>query len=221
MNIVFLAAVFAVLPVVGSLEYVLDEDHDIYSGVINWPVIAGDPLVSGRINDVIDYEAVTGEPLSETLEIYGEYHSGIVGADFEVNYMDEDYLDISIEVEFLGAYPSAMETSFLFSLLSGELVLPGSLFIPERMQDLVELCDGKLQENINIKMEEDQELASVIQEHHFAMDDLGSAGIREDGMIFRYDFGFPHVIKAAEPSGMIRLGWDELRGFLLPGVARN
>jgi len=141
--------------------------------------------------------------------------------------MDEDYLHISIFVEFYGAYPSTFKSSFLFDLENGELVNANQLFLSDRMEELVQMCDSRLQENIMAKMEENRELYQMDSEHHmysghhFTMHDLGSAGINEEGMVFEYQFGFPHMMLAAEPSGVIFLTWDELEGFLLTGVRRN
>lgn len=203
------------------MEFVLIEDSQNGWGVVQWPVVAGDPSVVDGINRVLDYESVTGEPLSETISIFTETGHGITSSRFEVNYMDQDYLDISISVEFYGAYPSTFVSSFLFDLESGELVGSDELFQPEKMDDLIQLCDSRLQENIQVKIAEYSEIYQREREHHFARENLSSAGIREDGMVFEYQFGFPHVLLAAEPSGVIFLTWDEMEGFILPGVRRE
>ncbi len=222
-----LLIILAELPLVGTMEFHLLEDASNRWGVVQWPVIAAVPIVADGINSVLDYESITGEPLYATIANFRESGHGITGSSFEVNFLDQEYLHISIFVEFYGAYPSTFKSSFLFDLENGEPVNTDELFLSERMDELVLLCDSILQENILTKMEENLELYQMDSEHHmygehhFTTDDLGSAGINEEGMVFEYQFGFPHVMLAAEPSGVIFLTWDELEGFLQPGVRRN
>jgi hypothetical protein len=222
-----LLVILAELPLVGTMEFDLLEDASNGWGVLQWPVVAADPIVADGINRVLDYESITGEPLYETIAFFREEGHGISGSSFTVDYLDREYLCISIFVEFYGAYPSTFKHSFLFDLENGEPVNTDELFLSERKDELVLLCDSILQENIQTEMEENLELYQMdsddhmYSEHHFAMDDLGSAGMTGEGMVFEYQFGFPHAILAAEPSGVIFLTWDELEGFLQPGVRRN
>lgn len=215
-----LLVLLAGLPIVGTLEFHLVDEAVEGWGVLQWPVLAGDADVVNQINEALDYETLLGETVAETAEYYQEYERGIVSSGFEVNYMDEEYFDISIYWEFVGAYPSGNEISMLFSLEDGTRVSPNDLFQMENSDELVYLCEKKLQENILQQISEDPVLNENIYDHHFTADDLGSVGIRETGILFQYMFYFPHAILAAEPSGDIFFKWDEIETFLLPGVAR-
>jgi len=218
---ILLLVLSAALPLVGKMEFVLLDGSQNGWGVIQWPVVAADPSVAEGINMILDYERVTGEPLHETISIFKETGHGITSSRFEVNFMDNEYLDLSITMEFYGAYPSTFVSSYLFNLENGELVRETGLFRPEMMDELVQLCDSLLQENIRRKQEEEGDLFHTDRDHHFSRDDLGSAGMRENGLVFEYSFGYPHVILAAEPSGVIFLTWEELENYVLPGVPRN
>ncbi len=173
-----------------------------------------------RINEDLDYETLLGETVAETAEYFRQYNHGIVYSGFEVNYMDEDYLDISIFWEFVGAYLSGNEISMLFSLEDGTRISPKDLFHMGNSDELVYLCEGKLQQNILQEITEDPPLFENSYDDHFTADDLGSVGIRETGILFKYMFYYPHAMLAAEPSGDIFFTWDEIEIFLLPGVAR-
>ena len=215
-----LLVLLAGMPIVGTLEFHLVDEAIEGWGVLQWPVLAGEADVVDQINSALDYETLLGEPIAETAEYYREYERGIVSSGFEVNYMDEDYFDISIYWEFVGAYPSGNEISMLFSLEDGSRVSPNDLFLVDNLDELVYLCEKKLQENILQKISEDPPLYEDFYDHHFTADDLGSVGIRENGIHFEFMFYYPHAILAAEPSGDIFFTWDEIREFLLPGVAR-
>jgi len=119
-------------------------------GVLYWPIVSGqgDSDAIARMNKSMDYEIVTGESLEETLEIFGENERGIVGSMFTV---DADLLDISISVDFLGAYPSTFEYYFTFDAGTGERLVVEDLFCEERINDLVALLDLHLQRNIEIR----------------------------------------------------------------------
>ena len=219
MTSIILSVLLAGQLVVGSCEFLLQGAGR--SGTIQWPVVAGEPSVAGNINEVLNYEDIAGEPMFETITIFNAGQHGITGSHFVVNFMDGDYLDISVFVDFVGAYPSTFKSSFLFDPGTGEPVLPEALFLPDRRGELVLLCDSILQENIRIKNDEAPSLYETGEEYHFSERDLNSAGIREEGIVFEYQFDYPHVLLAAEPSGVVHLTWEELNGFLLPGVRRN
>lgn len=137
--------------------------------------------------------------------------------------MDDEYLDISVYWEFIGAYPTGNEVSLLFSLLDGRSLGAKDLFQLESYEDLVILCDEKLQQNIIQKMTDDPELHGYTtrEEHHFQEENLVTVGIRSNGIQFFYNFDYPHALLAAEPSGDIFFEWNEIQDFLLPGVKRN
>ena len=159
-----------------------------------------------------------GESLEETLEIFGENERGIVGSMFTVNYVDADLLDISISVDFLGAYPSTYEYFFTFEDGTGERLVVEDLFCEEKIDDLVALLDLHLQRNIEIRKrqntvvpEDDAQVTGLDQ--NFVREDLDDFTVMPDDMIFRHDFGFPHAILALEPEGEIFLDWEVLAGF--------
>ncbi len=217
---IILLVLLAGLPVVGNLEFRLVDEATEGWGILHWPVLAGEPEVVERINETLDYETLLGETIAETAEYYREYERGIVSSCFEVNYMDEDYLDISIFWEFAGAYLSGNEISMLFSLEDGTRVSPKDLFHMENSDELVNLCEEKLLRNILQEIIEDPPLYENSYESHFTADDLGSVGIRETGILFKYMFNYPHAMLAAEPSGDIFFTWEEIQEFLLPEIAR-
>jgi hypothetical protein len=196
----------------------LNGDH--IQGVLYWPIVSGqgDFDAIARMNKSMDYEIVTGESLEETLEIFGENERGIIGSMFTVNYVDADLLDITITVDFLGAYPSTFEHYFTFDAGTGERLVAEDLFCEEKIDDLVILLDLHLQRNIEIRKrqntvvpEDDAHVTELDQ--NFVREDLDDFTVMSDGMVFRHDFRFPHAILALEPEGEIFLDWEVLTEF--------
>ncbi|OPX31373.1 MAG: hypothetical protein B1H09_03005 [Gemmatimonadaceae bacterium 4484_173] len=195
------------LATVSQMETVIGED----GAVILWPVVEGDLPGTSRINEILNYENAVGETLEETSENYSINHRGIVGSSFRVVWSDPQFLDLEITVETLGAYPSSMVFRYLFDLETGEEVTPNDLFLPETMPELIQLCDSMLQDRIH------NETGGG---YVFTEEDLENVGMRRGGIVFHYDFNYPHAAAAAEPDGELFFPWSEINRFLLPRYRR-
>ncbi len=189
-------------PVIHPQETFLGED----GASISWPVVNGSFAGVARINEILDYRNVTGETLQETRENYMLHGTGIVGAYFLVNWTDAEYVDLTITVETLGAYPSSMVFNYCFNLDTGEEVTPEDMFMEDRIPDLVQLCNTELQNRIGSEIEE---------ELTFTVENLNQLGLRRGGIVFHYDFNFPHAAAALAPDGEIFFYWDVMNEYLL------
>lgn len=174
---------------------------------ISWPIVSGTFSGISGINEILNYQNVTGETLEQTRENYKLYGTGIVGVYFLVNWTDAEYVDLTITVETLGAYPSSMVFNYCFNLESGEEVVAEDMFMEDRIPDLVQMCNAELQNRIGSEIEE---------EFTFTVENLSQLGIRRGGIVFHYDFNFPHATAASEPDGELFFYWDDLNEYLLP-----
>lgn len=203
-NILFrLVAINSEFPVVHAHETFLGETE----ASIKWPVVEGNFAGVERINEILDYQTFTGETLEETRENYQLHGSGIIGSNFRVNWMNTKYLDLTITVETLGAYPSRMVFNKLFNLTSGELVTPEKLFLENEMDNLVTLCNNELQSRIP---------SEITDEYLFTRENLEQLGMRRSGILFHYDFQFAHAVEALEPDGELFFYWSDINEFLRP-----
>jgi hypothetical protein len=196
-------------------------DGEYIQGVIYWPVVTGtgDSLAIGLMNRAMDYELVTGESLEWTLENFSEYERGVVSSMFTVNTLQAGILDVTISVEFLGAYPSTFRSYFTFDTGTGVRLSAADILLEEGIDDLVALLDDDLQRNIEAKMRENEEYygdVTYVQEYdqHFAREDLEQFTVLPEGVIFRHDFCFAHVALALEPEEEIFLEWDVVGEFV-------
>ncbi len=194
------------MPAVSPIETLLVGEEG-ESSSISWPLVEGTSGGIERINEILEYKNVTGESIDEIVTNYRMYGAGIVGSSFVVNWMNAEYLDLQITVETLGAYPSQMVFNFLFNLETGEEVTAEDLFMEEQITDLVKLCDHELQNRITDQIED---------EFTFTETDLNQLGMRRSGIVFHYDFNFPHASAAMEPDGELFFSWNVLNEFLLP-----
>ncbi len=224
-SLVFLSTPWISLPVddpglvVHSAQLVLEGGGMV--SVMEWPVVVGaadDPAVEA-INEALSWEAVTGQPLEETVAIFADIQRGYVGADYFVNYDAGCILDITITTDFVGAYPSTAYYYFCFDASTGERLRAADILDPDRFDELVSILDAMLQENIGEAAahcceEADGVPDSIYEGYRFTIDNLEAFTVSEDGVWFHYDFGFPHVIEAAEPDGELFLPVAEISPFL-------
>lgn len=205
--------------VVHSAQLVLEGGGMV--SVMEWPVVVGaadDPAVEA-INAALSWETVTGQPLEETVAIFAEIQRGYTGADFVVNFDEGGILDITITTDFVGAYPSTAYCYFCFDTSTGERLGAADILDPQRFVELASILDAMLQENISEAAahcceEADGVPDEIYEGYSFTIEDLESFTVTEDGMWFHYDFGFPHVIEAAEPDGELFLPAGEISPFL-------
>ena len=194
------------LPAVSPIETLLSEE-DGDTSLISWPLVEGTSAGIDGINEILEYENVLGESIDMIVTNYRLYGAGLVGSSFAVNWMSPKHLDLTITVETLGAYPSQMVFNFLFNLETGEEVSAEDLFMEQRVTELVKLCDHELQNRITDEIED---------EFTFNETNLNQLGMRRGGIVFHYDFNFPHINAAMEPNGELFFSWDDINEFLLP-----
>jgi hypothetical protein len=160
----------------------------------------GDMAV-GAMNEAMSWEAVTGESFGETIDIFTRMQRGHTGSDFTVNFNTGGILDITIRIEFLGAYPSTGYRHFCFDVSTGRAVRFPELLRPDGGETLAGMLDSMLQVNIEAEAAESLFSPEIYEGYVFRVENLESFSISEDGVWFHYGFGFPHAVLAAEPDG--------------------
>jgi hypothetical protein len=93
-------------------------------------------------------------------------------------------------------------------------VRASDLFEPASLKALAAKVDAKLQ--ADVRQLRRQHVDGIVENRIFGLEDLDHFTIGDGGLTFLYDFGFPHVIEALEPSGEYFFSWAELAGFLRP-----
>ncbi len=185
--------------------------------VLVWPLVVGlafDEAIV-RMNEALAWENVTGEPLEETLALYAATGRGYTGSRFTVNTEDRGIIDLTIEIDFVGAYPSTTRHFFTFATETGMRPEARDLFIGDSLEVLAGVLDTLLADRM-AEAERAWGEPGMYEGHAFTTDDLESFSIMGDGVEFHYDFGFPHVAEAAEPDGDILMTWDRIAPFIDP-----
>jgi hypothetical protein len=193
------------------------------SAILEWPLVlgAGSEDAVALMNQALSYGALTGESIEETMANYAECQRGIVGSSYVVNLNEACLLDITISIDYYGAYPSTFTHYVNLDTVTGLQLTVDDMFDFDMQDDLASLLDGMLQERISEAVEIYSEDFGVdpgmYEGYSFTVRDLGTLTIGPDGAVFHYDFGFPHVAAAAEPDGELSLDWEALGPFLAEG----
>jgi hypothetical protein len=188
--------------------------------VVRRPVAkASTPALSKKITAAISPESILGLNIKEEL---GEYQ-WLEEADYKVLFNREGVLSISSWMEGTAAYPDGVTKYAVVDLRTGRRLSPADVF--SSLPKLAALLKKQQAAEVNTAIEEirkDPESQETDPKELFAETDLRAADIKDfsvdaKGVTFYYDYGFPHVIQALEPTGEYNLSWKELRPFIKRG----
>lgn len=184
------------------------------SAVFTLPLIRGEDgdTAVAAMNSALSWESVTGGAFSETADTFASLQRGYTGSGFTVNHNSGGILDIALRTDFLGAYPSTSVRYYCFDVSTGRAIRFQGLLRPGAAGALVARLDSMLQANIAVASADSILDPDMYGGHRFGAENLENFSICEDGVLFHYDFGFPHAVKAAEPDGELFIP----AGFILP-----
>jgi hypothetical protein len=147
---------------------------------------------------------------------------GLTGFEVDTTYNGHCILGISYLIEWMGAYPSSHRGYVNYNLKTGDTLLMQDVVADGKMHALFQLCNQKLKQNIDDNRKqlvagdglEDAEWHIKEYPPMFTTDNINNFYISNEGVTFRYEFDFPHVMQGMEPDGEISVSKDELRSLL-------
>jgi len=144
-------------------------------------------------------------------------------ADFTVGYNKNSLLGVTLSMSGSGAYPSVREKKIVVNLKTGNRVKPADIFV--NLRGLA--AKGKVKQQTEIKNaiveikkdpeNTDFEPNTFFNNPNFTVTNLEEFSVSDKGVIFYYDYGFPHVALALQPEGEYFFTWTELKPFIKRG----
>ncbi|MBX3300268.1 MAG: hypothetical protein KF736_12490 [Acidobacteria bacterium] len=187
---------------------------------INYPRIkAATPALSRKIESLLSYEKIFGFTVAEELRDV----QWLETADFSVEYNADGILAIDLTIEGSGAYPDGSTRSVVIDIRSGTRVTPAAAFADlARLASAVKKMQQKEIAEAKAEIRKDPDAKDLDPDELFAsadvkIKDLDWFSVSETGVVFKYDYGFPHVIKALQPPGEYFFSWQDLRPYLKNG----
>lgn len=179
---------------------------------INYPVIAG---VNGKkIEAILNYEKNFDFKIQD--EIKEAFW--LETADYTVNYNKNNILDVTISIDGSGAYPDGSSKYLVINSKTGTRIKPSDVFT--NLNGLAALGAKAQQaemktEAARIKKDEpDFDPGEYFNNAKFTTENLWAFTVSEKGIVFHYDYGFPHVAQALQPEGEYFYKWSELKPFI-------
>lgn len=223
LSIVFSTAAFAQSVVITSKKTTYTRRKPIMdfkkTFTVNRPIVkASTPALSKKIQNAISFEKVLMLNLQEEMtEI-----QWLEEADYEVAYNKNGILNIWLSITGTGAYPTTTYESVVVNIKTGTTVKAADVFT--NLKGLAATVKKRQAEEVKAAIEEikkDKDFnepnpESLFENTDFEVIHLEKFSVSDDGVTFQYAYGFPHVIKALEPSGNYQLSWKQLKPFIKP-----
>jgi hypothetical protein len=188
---------------------------------IQYPQVRGIPNAAllAKVQAAVSLKTMVGRSLEELRTHLREVY-WLTDISYTVNYNQNFLLDVTYEIAGVGAYPSQFEKQVTVDLKTGLPLRAYHLFKPETLGAIAALVDKPMQVEIAdaiAKADKDgEDIRSQINQARFRVKQVDDFSLGEKGVTFRYDFGFPHVLKALEPQGEYFFTYAQLKSYIRP-----
>ncbi|HEV2668316.1 MAG TPA: hypothetical protein VG324_25595 [Blastocatellia bacterium] len=196
-----------------------EKGRDYKEAIVKIPQIAGisDPDALRKVRANLDLKNIFGDSLEEIRSQFKESF-WLDEITYKVNYNANYILDITFFESGVGAYPDTLTEHRIINLKTGALLKAADVFKFASLDALVKLVEGAMRAELREGVKEygqdefaTTKLKETLQEAKFGMENLDNFSVNNNGVTFLYDFGFPHVIKALEPSGRYFFSYESLK----------
>jgi hypothetical protein len=232
------AAPTALTPIAASSDRVLIEPKTVTlvrgkkgqeypnykEAIVKYPQVAGltDPAVLQKVQTAISLKSVMGQSLDE---LRAEFQDTwwLSEIDYTVNYNQNALLDLTFTISGVGAYPSAYDKHRLVSLKTGKLLKESDVFKRQSFGTIAVMVDKAMQAEMKAAIakgnQDGADIRDQLSNRRFQIRNLNSFSISDKGITFLYNFDFPHVILALQPSGRYFFSYDQLKAYIKPDGA--
>ncbi|KXK01224.1 MAG: hypothetical protein UZ17_ACD001001853 [Acidobacteria bacterium OLB17] len=186
---------------------------------ITRPKISGvSRTVARKIENALSYEKLFNFTISQEK---GEYQ-WLEEASYDVLYNKGRILSIGLTIEGSAAYPSGSQKFVVIDTRTGNVAVPSSVFrdkaklaalVNKRMADAMDMAVKAWDADPDMR---DLDRKELLGDKVFREKDLANYSVNAKGVTFRYEFGFPHAILAAEPDSEFAFSWEEMKPFIAP-----
>ncbi len=190
------------------------------TAVYNLPVITAGAQTSvmQKLNSYLVSDSILTDNIDSIMNNYKKWRAGIVGSGYNVLYNKNSVLSISVYIETLGAYPDISYTDVNLNLNTGERILITDIIKENSFEPLTAMLDSIVQERIKKKVQEYPSDAEDLREYFvngkFTAENLSNFAFKDEGIVFYYDFGLPHALKALSPDEDILIPWNVIAVYV-------
>ena len=192
--------------------------------IVKYPQVTGltDPAVLQNVQTAISLKSVMGQSLDELRTEFQDTW-WLSAIDYTVNYNQNALLDLTFTISGVGAYPSTYEKHRLVSLKTGKLLRAFDVFKRESFGTIAVLVNNAMQAEMKQAIakagQDGADIREQLSNKRFQIRNLNSFTVSDKGITFLYDFDFPHVMLALQPSGRYFFSYDQLKAYVKPDGA--
>ena len=189
--------------------------------LVVYPVITGlrNQEVLRKVRNIVEFKNIFDTTLNEYRE-----DAWLEEFSYDVNYNQNYILDLTFTQTGSAAYPDTHHKHFTIDLRRGAVVKASDVFLADKLEQLAGLVNDKLQQELKDSKPEilksgditEKDLTDLHEALKFEAENLNEFEVTNEGLVFLYDAGFPHVIEALQPDGRYRFTYTELKPYLKP-----
>lgn len=189
------------------------------TAVFELPVIVGGLSndMQHKLDPYLSADSILGDNIDTVISNYNQNGAGLTGCSYRVLYNTNYALSISVHIETLGAYPDSYYEDINLNLRTGKRILISDLIREDAMDELAKRLDDTVQKRIKDKIKEENisedDVKWAFGETKFTAESLSHFAIVENGLMFYFDYGLPHVIKALSPDEDIFMDYEEIKQY--------
>lgn len=178
---------------------------------IRRPIVkASTPILSRKITTAISPEKVLALNTREELTDY----QWLEEANYKVLFNQNGVLCVEQWMTGAGAYPDSVTKTVVVDIRKGERVTIRDVFsgLPRLAAMIRSAQTAEIKAAAeDMKSNPDTRPEDLFRETNFTIKDLNEFAIDAKGVTFIYDYGFPHVIEALQPTGRFHFTWKQLK----------
>jgi Deacetylase PdaC len=191
---------------------------------LSYPAVTGlaDRELQDKIQESISLKSAFGRSLDE-MEADFKESQWLTSLEYKANYNDNGLLSLTYSGMGMGAYPSSFVRHRSVNLADGSVLRAHDLFKTEGLGAIALQVDKQLQAAIKVKVAELENPdykdidPKIFSAHRFRIKHLNDFTLTSEGIIFHYQFGFPHAILVLEPKNDFLMTYDQLKAYVKPG----
>jgi len=132
--------------------------------------------------------------------------------DYTIHFDGHGILDVTFRISGSGAYPSTFTKHVSIAIATGVRMTPEASF--RELAELARAVDKKLQAAVRTAPTVEPAHYKYNERATFEVANLADFIITPSGIVFRYDFGLPHVTRVASPDSEYLITPGELKHFI-------
>src|SRR5579884_129634 len=183
---------------------------------IQYPVLSG--LADKRLLSRLQTAALPQQEFKGSLAAMKK-DPWLLYVDYIVNCNRHSILDVSYRMSGSAAYPDSYDEYITLDIKTGKPLRASDLFLASSLPELAARINQAMQAEIQktiqkVDKEERPDVRRLLSTAVFTAKDMTQFTVSAQGVTFIYTFGFPHVLKAAEPGGEYFFSFAALRPFV-------